>query len=170
MIQGKKEFAKNSFFLAISLQYAPQAISKKFPRGKGNLLANYLWKPEFLTQILALWEGHFDHFQGQKTCFLDFLKVGVELFRSSFGIVFGLKMCTFSSFLARKVDILPLKSKVYVKFWPAERVILTIFRVKKPASSVYMSISYRQSFVYIVKPIYRQVCIYRYRHLYKQCI
>ena len=34
-----------------------------------------------------------------------------------------------------------------------------------------MYISYRQFFVYIVKRTYRHVCIlYRYRHLYRQCI
>ena len=38
------------------------------------------------------------------------------------------------------------------------------------ALGVYMSISYRPFFVYIVKRTYRQVCIYRYRHLYRQCI
>ena len=42
---------------------------------------------KFLRPNLALWEGHYDHFQGQKTRFLGFLKVGLELFRSCLGIV-----------------------------------------------------------------------------------
>ena len=33
--------------------------------------------------------------------------------------------------LAQKVDIWPLKSKFDVKFWPSEKVILIIFRVKQ---------------------------------------
>ena len=33
--------------------------------------------------------------------------------------------------MAWKVDIWPLKSKIAVKFWPSERAILTISRVKK---------------------------------------
>ena len=36
-----------------------------------------------------------------------------------------------SVFLAQKVDIRPLKLESKVKFWPHERVILTIFVVKK---------------------------------------
>ena len=74
----------------------------------------------------------FDHFQGRKNHFLDYFKVDLELFRSYLGIILGLKRPTFSCFLAQKVDIWPLKSKSYVKIWASERVILTIFRVKKP--------------------------------------
>ena len=53
-------------------------------------------KIKILGQNLALWEGHFDHFQGQKSRFLGFLKVVLEMFRSCLGIIFGLKMLTFS--------------------------------------------------------------------------
>ena len=48
-------------------------------------------KIEIYGQILALGECHFDNFQGQKTSFLDFLKVALELFRSWLGIIFELK-------------------------------------------------------------------------------
>ena len=53
----------------------------------------------------------FDHFWGQKSRFLDFLKVGLELFRSCLGIVLGLKSLTFRCFLAWNGDIWPLISK-----------------------------------------------------------
>ena len=49
-----------------------------------------------LGQNLALCEGNFDHFQGQKTRFLGFLKVHLEMFSSCLGIVFGFKRSTFS--------------------------------------------------------------------------
>ena len=32
---------------------------------------------------MTLWEGHFDYFQGRKSRFQGFLKVGLVLFRSS---------------------------------------------------------------------------------------
>ena len=53
------------------------------------------YKIKILGQNLALCEGHFDHFGVKKSRFLDFLKVGLELFRSCLGIVFGLKRPTF---------------------------------------------------------------------------
>ena len=43
----------------------------------------------FRVKIWPSESGHFDHFQGQKTRFLDFLKVGLE-FRS-LGIILALK-------------------------------------------------------------------------------
>ena len=46
-------------------------------------------------QNLVLWMGHFDHYQGQNTRFLGFLKVVLEMFRGCLGIVFGLKTTTF---------------------------------------------------------------------------
>ena len=49
--------------------------------------------------------GQLDHFGGQKSRFLDFLKVVLEMFRSFLGIVFGLKSLTLAVFSARKVDI-----------------------------------------------------------------
>ena len=52
-------------------------------------------KIENYGQILGIWEGHFDDFQAQKTHFLDFLKVVLELFRSCIGNIFGFKSCTF---------------------------------------------------------------------------
>ena len=70
-------------------------------------------KIKILGQKLALWEGHFDRFAGQKSRFLDFLKVGLELFRSYLGIVLGLKwptfMCIYSSkgrYMTSKIKIL----------------------------------------------------------------
>ena len=59
-------------------------------------------KIKIFGQNLALWEGHFDHFQGQKTRFLDFLKVVLEMFRSYLGIVLGLKRPTFSCIFSSK--------------------------------------------------------------------
>ena len=59
-------------------------------------------KIKILCQNLALWEGHFDHFQGQKSRFLGFLKVVLEMFRSCLGIIFGLKMPTFSCIFSSK--------------------------------------------------------------------
>ena len=59
-------------------------------------------KIKILGQNLALWEGHFDHFGGQKSRFLDFLKVVLELFRSCLGIIFGLKRSTFRCIFSLK--------------------------------------------------------------------
>ena len=39
-----------------------------------------------LSQNLYFYEGHFDPFQGQKTCFLKFLKIILELLKSRLGI------------------------------------------------------------------------------------
>ena len=69
-------------------------------------------KIKILAQNLGLWKGHFDHFQGQKTRFLGFLKVALELFKSRLTIVLGFKAQLSVVFLARKVDIWPLKSKL----------------------------------------------------------
>ena len=78
-------------FLGIVLGLKKPTFSCFFS-SKGRYMTS---KIQILCQNLGLWEGHFDHFQGQKTCFLDFLKVGLELFRSCLGIVFGLKSHTF---------------------------------------------------------------------------
>ena len=71
-------------------------------------LQNQNLRPSF-----ALWEGLFDHFRGQKTRFLGFLKVDLELFINRLGIIFGLKrsifVCIFSSkgrYLNSKIKIL----------------------------------------------------------------
>ena len=40
--------------------------------------------------ILALWEGHFDDFYGQKTSFLNFLRVILEQFSNILGIFYEL--------------------------------------------------------------------------------
>ena len=48
-----------------------------------------------LMSNFGLREDHFDHFQGQTSCFLRFLKVVLEMFRSCLGIVFGLNSHTF---------------------------------------------------------------------------
>ena len=61
-------------------------------------------KINFLSQILALWKGHFDKFQDQKTRFLGFLKVVLELFEDVLGIIFGLKRLYLGMFWAQKVD------------------------------------------------------------------
>ena len=59
-------------------------------------------KIKILCQNLALLGGHFDHFGAQKSRFLDILKVGLELFRSCLGIIFGLKRPTFRRIFSSK--------------------------------------------------------------------
>jgi len=59
-------------------------------------------KMKIFGQKLALWEGHFDHFGGRKSRFLDFLKVVLEMFRSCLGIIFGLKRLTFGCIFSSK--------------------------------------------------------------------
>ena len=63
-------------------------------------------------QKLALWEGHFDHFGGQKSRFFDFLKVVLEMFRSYLGIVFGLKSRTFRCIFCSKGRYMTSKIKI----------------------------------------------------------
>ena len=48
------------------------------------------------------WVVIFGHFGGQKSRFLDFFKVVLELFRKCLGIVFGLKRPTFGGILSSK--------------------------------------------------------------------
>ena len=69
-------------------------------------------KIKIFGQNLALWEGHFDHFQGQKSRFLGFLKVVLEMFRSCLGIIFGLKMPTFSYIFSSKGRYIISKIKI----------------------------------------------------------
>ena len=52
-------------------------------------------KIKIVGQILALREDHFDNFWAQKTRFLGFLKVVLELFTSCLGNIFGFKKLTF---------------------------------------------------------------------------
>ena len=66
-------------------------------------------KIKILGQNLALWEGHFDHFGGQKSRFLDFLKVFLELFRSCLGIIFGFRKRTFKYIFSSRYMILKIK-------------------------------------------------------------
>ena len=61
---------------------------------------------------LALGEGHFDHFQGQKTRFLGFFKVGLELFRSCLSIVFGPKIPNFRCIFRSKGRYMTSKIKI----------------------------------------------------------
>ena len=51
----------------------------------------------------------------------------------------ALKVPVLGVFLARKVDIWPLKSKFYGKIWPSERVILTILEAKKVVFGLFES-------------------------------
>ena len=60
--------------------------------------------------ILAELRVIFDHFGGQKSRFLDFFKVVLELFRKCLGIVFGLKRPTFILF-ANRIWVSPLSSR-----------------------------------------------------------
>merc|ERR1712155_158459 len=69
-------------------------------------------KIKILWQNLALWEGHFDHFGGKKSRFLEFLKVGLELFRSYLGIIFGLKSLTFRCIFSAKGRYMTSKIKI----------------------------------------------------------
>ena len=55
---------------------------------------------------------YFEHFQGQITRFLGFFKVGLELFRSCLGIVFGLKRPTFKCIFSSKRRYMTSKIKI----------------------------------------------------------
>ena len=77
----------------------------------------YDLKNRNLRAIFGPWEYHFDHFQGQKTRFVDFLKVVLELFKSCLGIIFDLKShnfrCIFSSkgiYVTSNINFWPLRS------------------------------------------------------------
>ena len=100
-----------------------------FSRLKGQYMTS---KIKIVGKILAFWEGHFDHFQGQRTCFLEFLKVGLELYRSYLNIVFGLKMPTFRCIFSSTMRYTTSKNKILgqnlaLRGSP-QRVILTISR------------------------------------------
>ena len=69
-------------------------------------------KIKILGQNLALLEGHFDHFGGQKSRFFDFLKVGLELFRRCLGIIFGLKSASFRRIFSSKGRYMASKIKI----------------------------------------------------------
>merc|ERR1711923_307945 len=69
-------------------------------------------KIKIVCQKFALGEGHFDHFGVQKSRFLDFLKVVLELFRSYFGIVLGLKWPTFRCIYSSKGRYMTSKIKI----------------------------------------------------------
>ena len=73
----------------------------------------------------------FGDFGSTKSRFLDFLKVVLEMFRSCLGVIFGLKMPTFSCIFSSKGRYMTSKIKFWVKIWPSERVILTILGSKK---------------------------------------
>ena len=53
-------------------------------------------------QNLTPWDGNFGHFQGQKSHFLAFFKVFLELFRKCLGIVLVLKRHTFGCIYTSK--------------------------------------------------------------------
>ena len=77
-------------------------------------------KIKILSQKLALWEGHFDHFWGQKSRFFDFLKGVLELFRSCLGIIFGLKKLIFRCIFTLKGWYMTTKIEIYgqiLAFW-----------------------------------------------------
>ena len=69
-------------------------------------------KIKILGQNLAPWEGHFDHFQGQKTRFQGFLKVGLELFRSCLGIILSFKRPNFMFIYSSKGQYMVSKIKI----------------------------------------------------------
>ena len=69
-------------------------------------------KIKILGKNLALWEGHFDYFGAQKSRFLDILKVGLEMFRSCFGIIFGLKRRTVRCIFCLKGQYMTSKIKI----------------------------------------------------------
>ena len=89
----------------------PLGEFQKFSSGLGQFLGEFPLKTTISTPNLALREGHFYHFRGQKSRFLDFLKVVVEIFRSYFGIIFGLKMLSFRCIFSSKGSIYNLKNK-----------------------------------------------------------
>ena len=67
----------------------------------------------------------------EKVVFWTFLKLFWSCLGSVWALFSTLKGPLLGVFSTRKVDIWPLKSKFYVKNWPSERVILTIFGDKK---------------------------------------
>ena len=58
------------------------------------------------------WYPWFGHFGVQKSRFFDFLKVGLELFRSCLGIIFGLKSLTFRCIFSSKGWYMTSKIKI----------------------------------------------------------
>ena len=69
------------------------------------------FKIKIVGQILALWEGHFDQFRGQKTRFLGFMIGCLELFRSYLSI-FGLERPFFRFIFRTKVWYMTSKIKI----------------------------------------------------------
>ena len=72
-------------------------------------------KIKILCQNVALWEANFDHFGGQKSRFLDFLKVVLEMFRSCLDIIFGLKSLTFKCIISSKGRYMTSKIKILIQ-------------------------------------------------------
>ena len=83
---------------------------------------------------MAIWKGHFDHFQSQNIRFLCFHKVFLE-FRGRLGIVFILIGSLLRVFSTLMFYIWPPKSKFYFKFfsplrgsfWPLQRLIFQVW-------------------------------------------
>ena len=107
---------------------------------KGRYMAS---KIKILGQNLALWEGHFDDFGVQKSRFLDILKVGLELFRSCLGIIFGLKRryfgCIFDSkgrYMTSKIEnygpILGIWEGHFDDFQPKISILEVIYQPFEP--------------------------------------
>ena len=67
----------------------------------------------------------------KKVVFLTFWKLVLSYSEVVWALFSALKGPILVMFLARKVDIWPLKSKFMVKIWPSESVILTILGLKK---------------------------------------
>ena len=96
-------------------------------------------KIKILGQNLALWEGHFDHFGAQKSRFLDILKVGLEMFRSCFGIIFGLKRRIFKCIFSLKgwymTSTIKILDHIFF-FWAKNYHFEGVCELKSPSESV----------------------------------
>ena len=68
--------------------------AQTLPKQLQNNLENWDFGSKFCS-FWPIWGVVFDHFGGQKSRFLDFFKVVLELFKKCLGIVFVLKRPTF---------------------------------------------------------------------------
>ena len=89
------------------------------------------------STLLPKWLPFIWQFLGQKSL-LEFLNVGLELFKSYLGIVFALDRPNFRLIL--KVDIWPLKSKVNI--WPYIWLFSMILVQKMSLSQLFQSCSW----------------------------
>ena len=81
---------------------------------------------DFRSKLCSFWRFSrvvFDHFWGQKSRFLDFLKVLLELFMKCLGIIFGLKRPTFGCIFSSKGPYMSSKIKIFGQILALDMVI-----------------------------------------------